>query len=226
MFPRFRTAAAGERAVLIADDDRDTRELYRACFDLDGYRTAEAETGSQTLAAAIETVPDVLVTDLILPDIDGFTLAERLKEDRRTSAVRVVVVTAYAAPDLERRAVEAGVERVLLKPCLPQAMLREVTRVLARRPQRPRRPRLTFVSDRQNAHRTESTRPSVSSRIRGEFAALPGLALTTEQARLVFDVERETIERVLHALVAEGFLALTPEGAFQRPFQTRQLPVL
>jgi hypothetical protein len=52
--------------------------------------------------------------------------------------------------------------------------------------------------------------------VRDEFAALPGLSLTTEQARLVFDLDRDMCERVLDALVAEGFLARTPQGSFRR----------
>jgi hypothetical protein len=54
------------------------------------------------------------------------------------------------------------------------------------------------------------------SRVRDEFAALPGLSLTTEQARLVFDLDRDMCEHVLDALVAEGFLSRTPQGAFRR----------
>jgi hypothetical protein len=53
--------------------------------------------------------------------------------------------------------------------------------------------------------------------VRDEFAALPGLSLTAEQARLVFDLDREMCERVLHALMAEGFLSRTPQGAYTRP---------
>jgi two-component system cell cycle response regulator len=118
--------------VLIADDDRDTRELYRACFDTNGYRTGEASTGRQAVAAAVELLPDVLLTDYILADLDGLTVARSLKADARTAFIRILMVTAYETPDLRRHAALAGIERVLLKPCLPQTALREVARALSR----------------------------------------------------------------------------------------------
>jgi len=194
--------------VLVADDDRDTRELYRACFDTVGYPTAEAETGSQAIVSAVEIVPDVLLTDYVLPDVDGVTIARRLKADPRTAGIRVLLVTAYANPDLERRAAAAGIERVFMKPCLPQVVMREVSRLVARRT--PRHATLA----------PSSIRPldgSAARRIREEFAALPGLALTAEQARLVFDVERDLCNGILDGLVAEGFLNRSARGAFTRP---------
>lgn len=123
--------------VLVADDDRDTRELYRACFDTSGYGTAEADCGAQAIAVAVEIVPDVLLTDFLLPDVDGLAVARQLKADPRTAGIRILMVTGYSAPDLERRALDAGIERVLLKPCLPQEVMREVARSLARAPQGP-----------------------------------------------------------------------------------------
>jgi CheY-like chemotaxis protein len=198
--------------VLVADDDQDTRELYRACFDTSGYRTAEAGTGSQAIVAAIEIVPDVLLTDYVLPDIDGVTIARRLRHDPRTAAMCILMVTGYASPELDRQATAAGVDRVFLKPCLPQTIMREVSRAIARR----RRP-----GPRQIRHTPAPGAPRVHehhvTRVRDEFAALPGLLLTAEQARLVFDLDRDTTERVLDALVSEGFLSRTPHGAFTRP---------
>jgi len=120
--------------VLVADDDRDTRELYRACFDTNGYRTAEADSGAQAIVSAVETGPDVLLADYVLPDVDGITIAQRLKADPRTARIRILMVTGYGGPDLERRAAAAGIERVLLKPCLPDAVMREVSRIVARPP--------------------------------------------------------------------------------------------
>jgi two-component system, cell cycle response regulator DivK len=118
--------------VLVVDDDLDTRELYRACFDTNGYRTAEAVTGSQAIASAIEIVPDVLLTDYVLPDVDGLAVAQRLKAEPRTAGICIVMVTGYSTLDLATRAQAAGIERVLLKPCLPQAVMREVARALGR----------------------------------------------------------------------------------------------
>jgi CheY-like chemotaxis protein len=199
--------------VLVADDDRDTRELYRACFDTNGYRTAEAGTGSQAIVSAVEIVPDVLLTDYVLPDVDGLTIALRLKGDPRTAGICILMVTGYATPDLERRAFEAGIDRVLLKPCLPQVALREVARALARPTARKeQQPTSSIGTDT-----VEGRGSSAATRVRDEFAALPGLSLTAEQARLVFDLDRELCEQILHALVAEGFLSRTPLGTYKRP---------
>jgi CheY-like chemotaxis protein len=199
--------------VLVADDDRDTRELYRACFDTNGYRTAEAGTGSQAIVSAVEIVPDVLLTDYVLPDIDGLTVARRLRADARTAGICIVMVTGYASPDLVQRAAAVGVERVLLKPCLPQAALREVSRALAKSEYRR-----TEAGSSPSPRLASPPRDGTAvSRVRDEYAALPGLSLTTEQARLVFDLDRDMCERALDALVAEGFLSRTPHGAFKRP---------
>jgi CheY-like chemotaxis protein len=201
--------------VLVADDDRDTRELYRACFDTNGYRTGEAGTGSQAIASAIEIVPDVLLTDYVLPDIDGITIAQRLKADPRTAGICMVMVTGYASPELERRALDAGIERVLVKPCLPQVAMREVSRALARQASRKDQP--AQATSRIGSDTVEGRGSAAVTRVRHEFAALPGLSLTAEQARLVFDLEREQCDQILHALVAEGFLAKTPHGTYTRP---------
>ena len=197
--------------VLVADDDRDTRELYRACLDTSGYRTAEAGTGSQAIVAAVAILPDVLLTDYVLPDVDGVTIARRLRDDPRTAAIRVLMITGFASPDLGRRAAAAGVDRVFLKPCLPQTIMREVSRALDRRirPREPARPLKTGMPTAPDG--------CAVSRVRDEFAALPGLSLTTEQARLVFELDREMCERVLDDLVTEGFLSRTSQGAFRRP---------
>jgi len=205
-------AARPDPVVLVADDDRDTRELYRACFDTNGYRTAEAGTGSQAIVAAVDIVPDVLVTDYVLPDINGIAIARRLREDARTAGIGILMVTGFADPDLVRDATSAGVDRVFLKPCLPQIVMREASRVLTRRA----RVSVSGVPVATPGVPADLDAYAVS-RVRDEFAALPGLSLTTEQARLVFELERETCERVLDALVTEGFLARAMNGSFRRP---------
>lgn len=118
--------------IVVVDDDRDTRELYRACFDMSGFVTAEASTGHEAIAAAERLLPDVLLTDLILPDIDGFAVARRLKQQEKTAGIQVILLTGFGMDDLQRQAAAAGITRALLKPCLPDEMLREVRRTLKR----------------------------------------------------------------------------------------------
>jgi len=216
-------AAARRPFVLVADDDRDTRELYRACFDTSGYRTAEVATGSQAIVVAVDIIPDVLLTDYVLPDIDGLSMARRLKDDGRTAAIRILMVTGYATPNLDHLAAAAGIERVFLKPALPEMVLREVSRALER-PVMQRRPLgMAFAAaapqaqrrvglDRRDLH----ARAGAIARVRDEFTALPGLTLTAAQARLVFDLERDATERIFESLVAEGFLSRAPNGAYRR----------
>src|SRR5262249_49880577 len=100
--------------------------------------------------------------------------------------------------------------RVFLKPCLPQTIMREVSRVIGRRgrPGFERVPSSAPVAAPPDGHAV--------SRVRDEFAALPGLSLTTEQARLGFGPDPAMCGRGLDTLVAEGFLSRTPQGSFRR----------
>jgi two-component system, cell cycle response regulator DivK len=107
-----------EPGVLLVEDDRDGRRLYAEWLTHAGFKVDQAHTGLQALERALELVPDVVVTDLNIPGIDGYELTRRLKQDPRTKAVPVLAVTGYAAFAADpARAQRAGCDAVLEKPC-------------------------------------------------------------------------------------------------------------
>jgi two-component system, cell cycle response regulator DivK len=106
--------------VLLVEDDRDGRRMYAEWLSQAGFRVDQAHNGLQALERAFETIPDVVVTDLNIPGIDGFELTRRLKQDARTRLVPVLAVTGYAAFAADPgRAQRAGCDAVLEKPCSP-----------------------------------------------------------------------------------------------------------
>jgi CheY-like chemotaxis protein len=95
--------------------------MYAGWLTQAGFTVNEAHNGLQALERALESVPDVVVTDLNIPGIDGFELTRRLKQDPRTRRVPVVAVTGYAAFQADPgRAIRAGCDAVLEKPCSPE----------------------------------------------------------------------------------------------------------
>ena len=108
-------------SILLVEDDRDGRQMYAGWLTQAGFRVEQAHNGLQALERALELVPDLVVTDLNIPGIDGFELTRRLKLDPRTSRVPVVAVTGYAAFAADPgRAQRAGCDVVLEKPCSPE----------------------------------------------------------------------------------------------------------
>lgn len=106
--------------MLIVEKDPDGRRLCVEWLTHAGFRVDEAHNGLQALERAFRTTPDVVVTDLNIPGIDGFELTRRLKSDPRTSDVPVLAVTGYAAFALDPgRARKAGCDAVLPKPYSP-----------------------------------------------------------------------------------------------------------
>ncbi len=100
--------------VLIVDDDDRNRKLARDVLAAGGLSTVEAKTGSEALAVARSTLPDVILMDLRLPDVDGVEVARRLKADRITAAIPVVALTSAAGPG--EWAAGAGFDGFLEKP--------------------------------------------------------------------------------------------------------------
>lgn len=79
--------------ILVVDDDDLQRDLVAGLLAGEGYDVASAACGADALASARERSPDVLVLDLLLPDVDGGTLLARMRSDPALSGVRVVVTT-------------------------------------------------------------------------------------------------------------------------------------
>ena len=122
-------------SVLLVEDDKDGRRMYAEWLTGAGFRVAQAHNGLQALERALESVPDVVVTDLNIPGIDGFELTRRLKQDPRTSGIPVLAVTGYAAFAADpARARRAGCDAVLEKPCSPEELERAIRSLIHEHP--------------------------------------------------------------------------------------------
>jgi two-component system chemotaxis response regulator CheY len=118
-----RPAAALRPAVLVVDGDADTRALYRAVFDRVAHGIEESEDGAEALGKAICQRPDLIVTETQLRRIDGFALLKLLRSDPATRSAAILVVTSAASPADTVRALRAGADQVLVKPCTPEALV-------------------------------------------------------------------------------------------------------
>ncbi len=117
--------------VLIVDDYQDAREMYAEYLEYSGYRVAEARNGLEAVEKAFALHPDVILMDLSLPVMDGWEATRRLKADARTRSIPVVALTGHALDGHSREAQDAGGDAYVTKPCLPDALVLEVQRVLA-----------------------------------------------------------------------------------------------
>jgi two-component system, cell cycle response regulator DivK len=106
---------AGEQ-ILVVEDNEKNMKLLRDVLRAKGYRTLEATTGAEVVELAAEHVPDLVLMDIQLPDIDGVEALSRLRADERTASVPVLAVTAQAMQGDRERFLAAGFDGYLSKP--------------------------------------------------------------------------------------------------------------
>jgi CheY-like chemotaxis protein len=116
--------------VLVVEDYQDAREMYAAYLQFSGYGVAEAANGVEAVEKAQELLPDIVLMDLALPRMDGWEATRRLKADARTRHIPVVALTGHALAGHAEGAREAGCDAFVTKPCLPDALVAEIQRVL------------------------------------------------------------------------------------------------
>jgi len=116
--------------ALLVDHDADTRRMYAAYLKLSPCIIEEADDGRDALAKAIAYQPDIIVMETRLPGISGFDLCSLLRRDIITSTIPIVVVTGDAIAANVRRAEVAGADAVLVKPCRPETLIAEMSRLL------------------------------------------------------------------------------------------------
>jgi two-component system KDP operon response regulator KdpE len=117
--------------VLVIDDEPDVLLLCRVNLRHDGHEVLEAPDGATGIAMAAASLPDIVVLDLMLPDMDGFTVLSALRDAEATRDVPILVLSAKARADDRRRSLEAGGDVFLSKPFAPDQLAETVADLAA-----------------------------------------------------------------------------------------------
>lgn len=118
--------------VLVVDDDPDINEVVREGLRVAGYDPVPALSGEDAFAEIDRQLPDLVLLDQMLPDIDGIELCRRLRASPRTKTVPVVFLTARSGPDARVRGLAVGADDYVVKPFSMQELVLRIRAVLRR----------------------------------------------------------------------------------------------
>ncbi len=118
--------------VLIIDDDIDTLKLVGLMLERQGYEIAVASNGTIGLSKAAEELPELILLDVMMPDLDGYEVTKRLRENPSLAHIPIIMFTAKTMVDDKVAGFEAGVDDYLTKPTHPAELTAHVKAVLAR----------------------------------------------------------------------------------------------
>ncbi len=150
--------------ILIVDDDLDTLRLVGLTLDKQGYKIVAASGGRQALSLARSRKPDLILLDLMMPDMDGIEVARRLRADPETQGIPIIMFTAKAQTEDKLEGYEAGADDYITKPAQPRELLAHVRAVLAR----------------SQRHQAPAVRPQAErGKVIGVIATKGGLGVST-----------------------------------------------
>ncbi len=109
--------------ILVVEDTDDNRQIIRDLLGNSGYVIQEAIDGKAGLARAAELVPDLIIMDIQLPELDGLEVTRRLKQMPELAAIPVIAVTSYSLSGDEERCRAAGCDGYIAKPFSPRQLL-------------------------------------------------------------------------------------------------------
>jgi DNA-binding response OmpR family regulator len=124
---------AEEQPIVLLVEDNDDLRTYMRNHLSGAYRVVESGNGQQGLAMALDLMPDLVISDWMMPEMDGIELCERMKNDARTSHIPVILLTALTAGDAKRKGLETGADEYLTKPFDPAELLLRVGNLLENR---------------------------------------------------------------------------------------------
>ena len=120
----------GVKKVLVVDDDDRVREMIEFRLTLFGYEVVQATNGQEGLVAVRREQPDLVLLDVMMPELDGFQVCRRLKQDEATKGIPVVMLTPKAEAKDVTRAFESGADDYVVKPYDPAVLQAKVKKNL------------------------------------------------------------------------------------------------
>ena len=121
---------AGKKKVLIVDDARDMLVLYGDILTKAGYEVNTAQTLDACLRIARAMAPDIILMDIVMPDMDGGTMARQVLEDPQLSSIPIVFLTSMISPDEASAAYKPGARMYISKASSPSEIISRVKKVI------------------------------------------------------------------------------------------------
>ena len=116
--------------VFVVDDDAEARELLEAIFSRDGFECRSASSAAAAMSVLESYVPDVIISDLSMPEEDGLTFINRIrKQPNGCASVPAIALTAMDSCHHHQAALESGFDLYVVKPAHPSALIEAVTRL-------------------------------------------------------------------------------------------------
>ena len=122
------TSAPTGQTLLLVEDNEDNRIIYSTVLRHLGYSVVEAVDGVQAIALARSVLPDLILMDISIPEVDGWEATKILRKDPATRHIPIIALTAHALADDREKAQQLGFSAYLAKPIEPRAVVAEVQR--------------------------------------------------------------------------------------------------
>lgn len=190
--------------ILIVDDDVDTMRLVGIMLQRQGYEIIAASNGSQGLEKAMEEKPDLILLDVMMPDMDGYEVTRRLRENPATNKIPILMFTAKTQLDDKVAGFEVGADDYLTKPTHPTELQAHVKALLAR--------------TAANNHKDESKNSDSSKGyVIGVISARAGLGVSTFSANLAAALVNRSQADVILAELTPGQGTLASDFGISSP---------
>lgn len=187
-----------ETSILIIEDDPLSQKLHKKVVEKAGYKTAVAEDGLEGLMLAKEQDFDLIISDVMMPNLNGYETCERLREDPKTAQIPILLLTALDNLESKIKGFEAGADDYLSKPYEPDELIARVNVLLRRRatPSEPRqvleqKGKVIAVFSLKGGVGVSSIAANLAvglSQLWGNETALVDLSLTAGQAALMLNL--------------------------------------
>lgn len=150
--------------VLVVDDELDTLSLLRTILEISGYEPITTLNSVDAIDLAEAEKPDVVLLDIMMPRLDGFTLCKMMRQHQATRHLPIIFVTAYEALDIEDRRVESGADRVIRKPIDMDVLVNTISDVQHTHVARAQKNGGTKTEDTPDSAKTQETKPAAHDR--------------------------------------------------------------
>ena len=168
--------------ILIVDDDLDTLKLVGMMLERKGYEIIAAANGRKALELVAKSLPDLILLDIMMPEMDGYEVARRLRSNPKTEFIPIIMFTAKSQIDDRIEGLEAGADAYITKPTQPRELFAQVKAMLKRTPMRSAGPQVPVAE---------------AGMVFGVLAAKGGVGTSTLAINLAIAMRQKTKESVI-----------------------------